>query len=96
MTIVMQNPEADTAKSPTKTKRPSTKEETKTELILRLLRRKAGASLPELQERTGWQAHSVRGFLSGTVKRKLGLTVETVPDAKGVRRYRIAAGGSAA
>ena len=96
MTITMQNPEADTAKSPTKTKRPPTKEETKTELILRLLRRKTGASLPEMQERTGWQAHSVRGFLSGTVKRKLGFTVETVPDAKGGRRYRIAAGGSAA
>ena len=91
MTILLQNPEVDTAKSPTKTKRPPTKEETKTGLILRLLRRKAGASLPELQERTGWQAHSVRGFLSGTVKRKLGLTVETEPDAKGGRRYRIAA-----
>ena len=96
MTIVMQNSIADMGKSPTKARRPSTKEETKTELILRLLRRKAGASLPELQERTGWQAHSVRGFLSGTVKRKLGLTVETVPDAKGARRYRIAAAGSAA
>ena len=76
--------------------RPPPKDETKTELILRLLRRKAGASLPEMQERTGWQAHSVRGFLSGTVKRKLGLTVETVPDAKGVRRYRITTAGSAA
>jgi len=95
MTIVMQNPEPDAAHSPTKTKRASTKEETKTELILRLLRRKTGASLPEMQERTGWQAHSVRGFLSGTVKRKLGLTVEMVPDSKDARRYRIAAGSAA-
>ncbi len=88
MTIVPQNSEADTAKSPTNTKHTSTKGETKTEMILKLLRRKGGTSLSELQERTGWQAHSVRGFLSGTLKKK-NLSVTSAVTEKGIRRYRI-------
>ena len=88
MTTMTQNSEADTAKSPTNTKRSSTKDETKTEVILKLLRRKGGTSLPELQERTGWQAHSVRGFLSGTLKKK-NLSVTSTVTEKGIRRYRI-------
>jgi hypothetical protein len=39
---------------------------------------------------SGWQAHSVRGFLSGTLKKKHGLTVAS-EKADGIRRYRIAA-----
>ncbi|MEX0406697.1 DUF3489 domain-containing protein [Aquibium sp. LZ166] len=61
----------------------------KTEAALKLLRRKNGAALPELQEATGWQAHSVRGFLSGTVKKKLGLNLSSEVGKQGVRRYRI-------
>ena len=40
-------------------------------------------------EVTGWQAHSVRGFLSGTVKKKLGLPLVSDTGKDGVRRYRI-------
>ena len=58
--------------------------------IIALLRRPAGASLPELTKATGWQAHSVRGVMSGVLKKKLGLTVELDKDAKGQRRYRLA------
>lgn len=58
------------------------------QLVL-LMRRSGGASLAELTAATGWQAHSVRGAISGTVKKKLGLIVEThVTD--GARRWRIA------
>ena len=39
---------------------------------------------------TGWQAHSVRGFLSGTVRKKLGFDVSSEKDDDSVRRYRIA------
>lgn len=46
--------------------------ETKTARILALLERTDGASLDELMAATGWQAHSVRGFLSGTVRKKRG------------------------
>ena len=63
---------------------------TKTEAVISLLRHKNGASLGDLQSVTGWQAHSVRGFLSGTVKKKLNLALYSQLTAKGERRYHIA------
>jgi hypothetical protein len=63
--------------------------ETKTAIVLRLLKRKTGASLSELTEASGWQAHSVRGFLSGTVKKKLALPLVSEVTKSGTRRYRI-------
>ncbi|QIS94696.1 DUF3489 domain-containing protein [Nitratireductor mangrovi] len=68
---------------------------TKTETALKVLRRKRGASIAEMQELTGWQAHSVRGFLSGTVKKKLGLQIVSDAGKDGVRRYRIDDAGRA-
>lgn len=65
----------------------------KTAVLLTALRCKAGASVPEMQKLTGWQAHSVRGFLSGTVKRKLGYSVTISADDKRGRCYRIDAEG---
>ena len=61
----------------------------KTETILNQLRTKDGASIEDLIKASGWQAHSVRGFLSGTVKKKRGLELLKETDDKGVRRYRI-------
>jgi len=53
-----------------------------------MLRSRAGATVPVIMEATGWQAHSVRGFFAGVVKKRLGLTIES--DGKGDRRiYRI-------
>ena len=49
----------------------------KSDRILALLRAPEGATLTALMEATGWQAHSVRGFLSGTVSKRLGLPVES-------------------
>jgi hypothetical protein len=63
---------------------------TKTELILRRLRSKRGASLEELVKATGWQTHSIRGFLSGTVRKRLGLSIEVEMSKSGIRRHRIA------
>ncbi len=60
----------------------------KSETIRELLTRSGGASIAELSEATGWQAHSVRGYLSGTLKKKLGLTVVISKDENG-RRYRL-------
>ena len=67
--------------------RPAIEPRTKTEACVALLVRPEGASLEELQRLTGWQAHSVRGFLAGTVKKIPGasLTSEKPPD--GTRRY---------
>lgn len=63
--------------------------QTKTAKILALLRRPNGTTINELCKATGWQAHSVRGFLSGTVRRKLGLKVTAETNDKGIRRYWI-------
>jgi hypothetical protein len=62
---------------------------TKQELILTLLSQPAGASIQEMMQATNWQQHSVRGFLAGTVKRKLGFTLTSTKPNEGVRRYRI-------
>jgi hypothetical protein len=62
---------------------------TKQQVCLELLGRPEGACIDELQAATGWQAHSVRGFLSGTIKKKLGLTLSSDRSGDGPRRYRI-------
>lgn len=61
---------------------------TKSETILKLISRPAGASLGVLEKATGWQPHSVRASLTGL--RKLGHAVERGKDAKGVTVYRVA------
>lgn len=63
--------------------------DTKAEAVLKRLRQPKGVSIAALVEATGWQAHSVRGFLSGTVKKKLGLPLTSEVGKDGVRRYRI-------
>jgi len=63
---------------------------TKQALIIDLLKRKDGATIDEAVEATGWQPHSVRGAISGALKKKLGLAVSSeVFDGRG-RVYRIA------
>jgi hypothetical protein len=64
---------------------------TKQETVLDLLRRAKGASIAELVTATGWQAHSVRGFLSGTVSKKLQMPLVSEKGEDGIRRYHIAA-----
>ncbi len=61
---------------------------TKQDHCLQLLARPDGATLSELVAATGWQPHSVRGFLSGAVKKKLGLPLVSSRDDDGTRRYR--------
>ncbi len=72
-----------------KTSPPAVRPGTKQALLIDLLKRKKGATIEEIVEATGWQAHSVRGAISGALKKKLGLAVtsEKVP-ARG-RVYRI-------
>ena len=62
---------------------------TKAEHILSLLSRPSGSSIAEMMKSTGWQAHSVRSFLAGSLKKK-GHTVSSKLDQGGVRRYRLA------
>jgi hypothetical protein len=62
---------------------------TKQEHVLTLLSRPEGASIEEMMQTTEWQQHSVRGFLAGTVKKKLGFTLTSSKAEGDVRRYRI-------
>jgi hypothetical protein len=57
--------------------------------VIALLSTEAGAMLAQLMTATGWQQHSVRGFLSGTLKKKMGRQILSSKNAAGERVYRI-------
>lgn len=61
---------------------------TKLELIVNHLSRNNGASLPELVKTSGWQAHSIRGFMSGALKKR-GLVVMSTKQEGKDRRYML-------
>ena len=58
--------------------------------VLDMLRRPEGATLADIQSATGWQAHSVRGFISGSLSKKMGIKVESFKSETGERAYRVA------
>jgi Protein of unknown function (DUF3489) len=58
--------------------------------VTAMLRRPKGATVDEVVSATGWQRHTVRGVFSGTLKKKLGLTLASAKEERG-RVYRIAA-----
>jgi hypothetical protein len=66
------------------------REGSKKAIVLELLRRPEGATLADITAATGWMAHSVRGFLSGALGKKMGLTVESFKTPEGARAYRVA------
>jgi hypothetical protein len=88
-------------KSPTKSKRHDTarpgakraantaREGSKKAEVLELMRRKQGATLDAIMKLTGWQAHTVRGFVSGTLIKKLGLKIESFRSEEKERTYRV-------
>ena len=65
------------------------REGSKTAKVLDLLKRPGGATAKELMKATGWQPHSVRGFLSGTVGKKMGLSVTSTKGEDGERTYSV-------
>jgi hypothetical protein len=82
-------PEAKPARKPAPAKKPATaRHGSKTAKILDLLKRPGGVTLKELMKITGWQAHSVRGFLSGTVIKRMEIPVESSLSADSGRAYR--------
>ena len=61
----------------------------KKDIVLKLLRRDQGATLAEIAKATDWQNHSIRGFLSAQVAKKMKLKVESTKTEAGERTYRI-------
>ena len=57
--------------------------------VIAMLRRAEGATVDEVASATGWQRHTVRGVFSGTLRKKLGLTLASAKEERG-RVYRIA------
>jgi Protein of unknown function (DUF3489) len=68
---------------PSEAKQPS-----KQDAVIAMLRRPEGATVDEVATATGWQRHTVRGVFSGTLKKKLGLTLSSAKEERG-RVYRI-------
>jgi hypothetical protein len=67
----------------------ASREGSKTAKFLDLLKRSGGATGTDLMKATGWQAHSVRGFISGVLGKKMGLTVTSTKVDDGQRRYSL-------
>lgn len=77
------------AKSTDNQSRRSVRPVTKQALLVKLLKRKKGATIDDAVKATGWQPHSVRGAIAGTLKKKLGLTVNSELVGSRGRVYRI-------
>ena len=65
------------------------KRASKQDAVIAMLRRPEGATVDEVASATGWQRHTVRGVFSGTLKKKLGLTLASAKEERG-RVYRVA------
>ena len=66
-----------------------TRSGTKQAALIALLRRAEGATIAQMRQATGWQAHTCRGAMSGVLGKKLGLTITSARNDAGERVYRI-------
>lgn len=69
---------------------PRTRANSKQAEVVRMLQRPEGATVRQICDATGWQAHTVRGAFAGAFKRKLGLTLVSDKQPAGERIYRVA------
>lgn len=84
-----QKPAPTKAKNSVKDIPNASKTETKQQFVIRLLKKPKGANIEEICKITNWQPHSVRGFLSGTLKKRMGFVIENEKTTAGGRRYKI-------
>jgi len=72
------------------TSAPIPREFSKKAIVLDMLKRKSGATMAEIAKETGWQNHTIRGFISGTLTKKMGLVIESTRSEAGERTYKTA------
>jgi hypothetical protein len=82
------SPKSAKVAKPAKAESGAPREGSKTAQVVAMLRRKNGATISEIMEKMGWQRHTVRGFMAGTMK-KAGHEVESFKPEGGERTYRI-------
>ena len=68
----------------------ATRQNTKQAKLIAMLRMPEGATIGQIAKAFGWQRHTVRGVLSGALKKKLGLIITSAKAEEGERVYRIA------
>ena len=68
---------------------PTARASSKKAIVLDMLNRPDGATLDSIVATTGWQKKTVYGFISGTIGKKMGLTVDSIRSNEGVRSYRL-------
>ena len=82
-------PATEATAAPANPKTPRTRENSKQAQMIELLKRPDGATLNQLVEATGWQAHTVRGAMAGALKKKLSLNIVSEKNDGHERKYRI-------
>lgn len=70
--------------------KPRTRQNSKQAQVIGMLQRPEGATIAQVCEATGWQAHTVRGTFAGAFKKKLGLAITSSKEAGAERVYRVA------
>ena len=73
------------------TAKPRTRDNSKQAQVIAMLQRPEGATIAQIMDATGWQAHTVRGTFAGAFKKKLGLDITSTKEAGGERTSRIVA-----
>jgi hypothetical protein len=89
-TDALAKPEATHALQKSEATAPTIRPGTKLAMVIEAMRHPDGATIAQIMAGTGWQAHTVRGAISGMVRKRLGYKVVTEKGADGQRAYRIA------
>jgi hypothetical protein len=66
------------------------REFSKKAIVIDMLRAKGGATMAAIAKATDWQKHTIRGFISGTLSKKMGLAIESTKNDAGERTYKLA------